>query len=49
MASYSMESRILLSELILTDKRLRPIADKVLAGQRLTFEDGIDLYRFDNA
>ena len=45
MASYSMESRILLSELILTDKRLRPIADKVLAGERLTFEDGIELYR----
>jgi len=40
-----MESRILLSELILTDKRLRPIADKVLAGERLTFEDGIELYR----
>src|SRR5206468_2796867 len=33
------------SELILTDKSLRPVVDKVLAGERLTFEDGIELYR----
>jgi len=37
--------RIHLSELILTDQRLRPIADRVLAGQRLSFDDGITLYR----
>jgi aminodeoxyfutalosine synthase len=35
----------LLSELILTDTKLQPIADKVLAGQRLSFADGIELYR----
>jgi len=35
MASYSMESRILLSELILTDKDCAH-RDKVLAGERLT-------------
>jgi aminodeoxyfutalosine synthase len=29
----------------ITDQRLRPIADKVLAGQRLTADDGIALYR----
>lgn len=34
-----------MSELILTDQRLRPIADKVLAGERLSFDDGVQLYR----
>src|SRR5262252_8748055 len=34
-----------LSELILTDQLLRPIADKVLSGERLSFSDGIQLYR----
>ena len=33
------------SQLIIEDKRLEPIADKVRAGERLTFEDGITLYR----
>ena len=32
-------------ELILTDGRLETIAGKVLAGERLSFEDGIALYR----
>jgi aminodeoxyfutalosine synthase len=27
------------------DRRLRPIADKVLAGERLDFNDGVALYR----
>ena len=27
------------------DQRLRPIADKVLAGERLSFDDGVTLYR----
>ena len=35
----------LTSELQITDARLRPIADKVLAGERLTAADGILLYR----
>jgi aminodeoxyfutalosine synthase len=34
-----------MSELTITDQRLRPIADKVLAGVRLSAEDGITLYR----
>jgi aminodeoxyfutalosine synthase len=34
-----------LAELTITDKRLRPIADKVLAGERLSMDDGITLYR----
>jgi aminodeoxyfutalosine synthase len=33
------------AELQLTDSRLRPIADKVLAGERLSATDGIALYR----
>ncbi len=33
------------SPLILEDKRLRPIGDKVLAGERLSFDDGVALYR----
>ena len=34
-----------MSELTITDARLRPIADKVLAGVRLSVDDGITLYR----
>ncbi len=34
-----------MSELTLTDQRLKPIAEKVLAGERLSFDDGIMLYR----
>src|SRR5579864_418490 len=35
----------LTSELQITDARLRPIADKVLAGERLSAADGVMLYR----
>jgi aminodeoxyfutalosine synthase len=35
----------MMSELQISDTRLKPIADKVLAGERLTFDDGIALYR----
>jgi aminodeoxyfutalosine synthase len=34
-----------MSELTITDVRLKPIADKVLAGERLGMDDGIALYR----
>jgi aminodeoxyfutalosine synthase len=34
-----------MSELTITDVRLKPIADKVLAGERLGMDDGITLYR----
>jgi aminodeoxyfutalosine synthase len=34
-----------MSELTITDTRLKPIADKVLAGERLGMDDGITLYR----
>src|SRR5256712_10246318 len=34
-----------MSELTITDQRLKPIADKALAGERASFEDGITLYR----
>ncbi len=34
-----------MSELRITDERLKPIADKVLAGERLSFDDGLALYR----
>ena len=34
-----------MSELIITDSRLRPIAAKVLGGERLNNDDGIALYR----
>jgi aminodeoxyfutalosine synthase len=34
-----------MSELTITDHRLKPIADKVLAGERLSMDDGIVLYR----
>jgi aminodeoxyfutalosine synthase len=34
-----------MGELTITDLRLRPIADKVLAGERLSMDDGIWLYR----
>lgn len=33
------------SELQIADARLKPIAERVLAGERLSFEDGIALYR----
>ncbi len=33
------------SELHISDPKLKPIADRVLAGERLSFEDGITLYR----
>jgi aminodeoxyfutalosine synthase len=34
-----------MSKLLLTDQRLKPIADRVLAGERLSFDDGVQLYR----
>ncbi len=34
-----------MAELTLTDASLKPIADKVLAGTRLSFDDGVALYR----
>ncbi len=34
-----------MAELTLTDKNLQAIADKVLAGERLSFDDGVALYR----
>ena len=34
-----------MSELTITDQRLKPVAEKVLAGERLTLDDGIALYR----
>src|ERR1700739_2685015 len=34
-----------MSELRFNDYRLKPIADKVLAGERLSFDDGLALYR----
>ena len=34
-----------MAELLITDKRLQPIAEKVLAGERLSMDDGIALYR----
>jgi aminodeoxyfutalosine synthase len=34
-----------LAELTITDQRLKPIAEKVLAGARLSMDDGIALYR----
>jgi aminodeoxyfutalosine synthase len=34
-----------MAELQISDARLKPIADKVLAGERLSFDDGIALYR----
>ena len=34
-----------MSELTITDQRLKPIAEKVLAGERLSMDDGITLYR----
>jgi aminodeoxyfutalosine synthase len=33
------------AELTITDVSLKPIADKVLAGERLAFDDGVALYR----
>ena len=34
-----------MSELQINDSRLKPIADKVMAGERLSFADGMALYR----
>ena len=34
-----------MAELTITDQRLTPIAKKVLAGERLSMDDGISLYR----
>ena len=34
-----------LAELLIDDPKLKPIAEKVLAGERLSFNDGITLYR----
>jgi len=34
-----------LAELLIDDSRLKPIAEKVLAGERLDFDDGVALYR----
>ncbi len=34
-----------MAELTITDANLKPIADKVLAGERLPFEDGVTLYK----
>src|SRR6202043_3754191 len=34
-----------MSELRINDKRLKPIAGKVFAGERLSFDDGVLLYR----
>jgi aminodeoxyfutalosine synthase len=34
-----------MSKLTITDQRLKPIADKVLAGERLDVQDGMTLYR----
>jgi len=34
-----------MTNLTITDQRLKPVADKVLTGERLTLEDGILLYR----
>ncbi len=34
-----------MAELVIDDARLKPIADKVLAGERLGFDDGVALYR----
>jgi len=34
-----------LAQLTITDASLRPIADKVLAGERLAFDDGLALYK----
>ncbi len=34
-----------MAELIIDDARLKPVAEKVLAGERLCFDDGIALYR----
>ncbi|MGB2626427.1 MAG: hypothetical protein WAK20_06535, partial [Candidatus Acidiferrum sp.] len=34
-----------MAELTITDAKLRPIADKVLAGERLPFDEGVTLYK----
>jgi aminodeoxyfutalosine synthase len=34
-----------MTELYINDKKLQPVAEKILAGERLTLDDGITLYR----
>src|SRR5712692_615017 len=34
-----------MAELVIDDARLKPVAKKVLAGERLGFDDGVALYR----
>src|SRR5205807_1651495 len=43
--AFETFDRFKMSELTITDQRLQPIADKVFAGERLSFDDGITLYR----
>ena len=45
MTPQNSETASRAAELVIDDARLRPIADKVLAGKRLNFDDGITLYR----
>jgi aminodeoxyfutalosine synthase len=42
---FSKRLKKKMAELTITDARLKPIASKVLAGQRLSIDDGILLYR----
>jgi aminodeoxyfutalosine synthase len=43
--AFELFGELEMSELTITDARLRPIADKALAGERLGMDDGIALYR----
>ena len=43
--SSAQSSAMKTSDLVIDDARLEPIAAKVLAGERLSFEDGVALYR----
>jgi aminodeoxyfutalosine synthase len=43
--AFELFGEFKMSELTITDVRLKPIADKVFAGERLGMEDGITLYR----
>jgi aminodeoxyfutalosine synthase len=42
---FGMTGGVVAGELRIEDRRLQPIAEKVRAGERLGFEDGIALYR----
>jgi len=42
---FAAFERFELAELLIDDPKLKPIAEKVLAGERLGFDDGIALYR----